>query len=173
MELKDVIEHLKNGVRWETSWVNTKKRVAEMERTPDNQEYIDRMLAKPDMEPQFEENYALAILLISEVVFINDHWWKKQHGWPEDACKRPSINVNTNDVLAWGCADAIEMDYDDLEDVYTHWEKDPAWGTAVWYCKKLNMMPQKPVADSIRKMGIWDIDNMGLEKNPTDGDFDS
>jgi hypothetical protein len=68
----------------------------------------------------------------------------------------------------WGAADACEMNYDEIETVYNYWEKDPHWGTAVWYCKKLNMMPQKPVADSIRKAGIWDIDNMGLEKNPTD-----
>lgn len=172
METKDVIEHLMKSVRWEMSWVDTKKRAAEKERTPETQEYIDRILAKPDFEPQFEENAALAVLLLADVVFINNFWWKKEGGWPQDACDKISLNVNTNDVLAWGCADAIEMDYDDLEEVYTYWEKDPYWGTAVWYCKKLNMMPQKPVADSIRKMGIWDIDSMGLEKNPTDKDFE-
>jgi len=119
----------------------------------------------------FEKEIAIAILLIEGVIFINNHWWMKDQGWPEDACKRISLNVNQNDVMMWGCADAETLDYADIEDVYSHWEKDRNWGTAIWYCKKLNMMPQKPVADRIRSGGIWDIDQMGLQPNPTDSDF--
>lgn len=127
---------------------------------------------RPETELIFNKEIALAILLICDVIFLNDYWWKsekhdKTMAWPEDACKVASLNVNTNDVLMWGCADADSITYDEIQEVYEHWEKDPAWGTAVWYCKKLNMMPQKPVADRIRAMGIWDLDKMNLEKNPT------
>lgn len=123
-------------------------------------------------EQCFNEEYALAILLLSDAVFLNDHWWKKEDGWPEDACKTSSLNVNTSDVLAWGCADAEGITWKELQDVYEYWLKDPADGTVIWFCKKVNMMPQKPVADAIRKAGIWDIDAMGLEPNPTDKHFD-
>ena len=162
MEDKDIIEAMKKQVRW------TMDNKAMKARNLDN----ERIQALPDTEEMFEDEIALAVLLYSQVVFTNDHWWMKEEGWPEDACKVTSLNVNTNDVLFWGCADACEMKHSEIEEVYTYWEKDPAWGTAVWYCKKMNLMPQKPVADSIRKGGIWDIDNMGLQKNPTDGDFD-
>ena len=158
---KDIIDMMKKRVRW------THDRRRSKADNPNN----ERIQAMPDIEEMFETDIALSILLYAGVVFTNDYWWKKDEDWPDDACKVPSLNVNQNDVLMWGCADAHEMKYSQIEEVYTHWEKDPVWGTAVWYCKEMNMMPQKPVADYIRKAGIWDIDNMGLQKNPTDGDF--
>lgn len=157
-----IIEEMKKSVRWTMDWTRSKAA------SPDN----ENIQSKPDSEIMFETEIALAVLLYAGVVFTNDYWWMKEKNWPEDTCKKISLNVNTNDVLVWGCADSCDMNYEDIQEVYEYWEKDPSWGTAVWYCKKLKMMPQKPVADSIRKMGIWDIDNMGLEKNPTDGDFD-
>ncbi len=159
MEDKDIIEAMKKQVRWTHDCRQWKAN------NPDN----ERIQSFPDMEEMFETDIALAVLLFAEVVFTNDHWWASD--WPEEAKKITSLNVNTNDVLMWGCADACEMKHSQIEEVYTYWEKDPSWGTAVWYCKEMNMMPQKPVADAIRKAGIWDIDNMGLQKNPSDGDF--
>lgn len=126
-------------------------------------------------ETIFDENIALAILLLDEQIFLNSYYWKsknyddrQEEAWPESACEVTALCLNTNDVLMWGCADAIPIEYSELRDIYDHWEKDHYWGTAIWYCKKLNMMPQKVVADHIRKMGIWDIDNMGLNKNPSE-----
>ena len=112
----------------------------------------------------FDRETAVAILLIRNVLFINNFWWMKDEGWPESATKMISLNVNVNDVVAWGCADAIELEYSEIQDLYEHWERDQSWGSAVWYCKKIKMFPQKPVADLIRAQGIWDLDNMGLEK---------
>ena len=169
--MEDVVNYLKKHVRWEMSNVQTKARNEEESaagppRDKYHADYRERIRNLPDIEPQFEDSYALAILLLTETVFINNHWWMDK--WPDDAKKKFSLNVNTNDVLAWGCADAEGMNYEDLEDVYTYWEKDPVYGTAVWYCKRVGMMPQRPVAAAIRKGGIWDIDSMGLEKNSTD-----
>lgn len=164
---EQIINHLKTKVRWNYDGTHLKQMC------PDRAD----IQAKPDIEVMFEAEVALAVLLLADVVFTNDHWWMKDEKyaegpvWPEAACKITSLNVNTNDVLMWGCADACEMTHAEIEEVYDYWDKDPSWGTAVWYCKKMNMMPQKPVADSIRKQSIWDIDSMGLEKNPTDGDF--
>jgi hypothetical protein len=150
--MSKIIEELKQSVIWEMKW---------------NTEIFPE---KPESEQMFDENMALAVLLASDVVFINDHWWKKDDGWPEDACKMISLNVNTNDVLTWGAADAYTMQYSDLREVYEHWAKDPTWGTAVWYCKRMKLMPQEPVAERIRAAGIWDIDGMGLRPNNTDQD---
>ena len=131
---------------------------------------------KPDgisEEMVFDENEALAHLLASGQVFLNNHWWKGEKKylpegvdpWPEAACKTFSINANCNDVFAWACADAEEVEYHELESLYEHFHKDPMWGTAVWCIKKRNEMPQKPVEEAIRKAGFWDLDSMGLEEN--------
>lgn len=154
--MNEQIEELKKQVWWEMDWTQVDDKGVRIH--PD----------KPEKETMFEENIALAILLLTNTVFLNSHWWMKSEGWPEDAAETTSLNVNTNDVLAWGCADAYSMKYNDIQEVYEYWEKDPVNGTAVWYCKKMNMMPQPPVADSIRRAGVWDIDNMGLQKNPDD-----
>lgn len=155
MEEDQITQELKKLVRWEMDWSQTRPDGTRMH--PD----------RPLTEIIFEKEVALAILLLNDVVFLNSHWWMKDEGWPEAACRRPSLNVNVNDVLAWAAADAYTMDYRDIREVYEHWERDPVWGTAVWYCKKENMMPQSSVAQAIREAGLWDIDNMGLRPNPS------
>lgn len=115
----------------------------------------------------FEENIALATLLAAGVLFINNFWWNEKRGWPKEATECISINVNLSDVICWGFADATTLKYSELEDLYEHWLKDPTCGSAVWYCKRIGLMPQPPLVEMIRNAGIWDIDNMGLKPNPT------
>lgn len=112
-----------------------------------------------------EASQMLAVLLIKEKAFLNDHWWEDD--WPEAAKRMPSVNVSCNDVFMWGCADAETIAYRDIPAVYEHFEKDPDWGVDVWCIKHRGMMPQKPVYDRIKAGGIWDLDAMGLEPNPT------
>jgi hypothetical protein len=158
MEKNQITQELQQQVRWEMDWSGTK---------PDGtRQFPDRPLT----ETVFEKEVALAILLLENVVFLNSHWWMAAEGWPEAACWRPSLNVDTSDVLAWAVADAYTMDYQDIQEVYEHWERDPVWGTAVWYCKKEGMMPQPLAAKEIRQAGIWDIDSMGLAPNPAQRD---
>ena len=106
----------------------------------------------------------LCVLIYNEAVFVNSFWWKED--WPDDARKFISLNVNCNDCFAWGVADAEELEYEDIEDLFEHWEKDPSWGTYVWCIKKRNMAPQPPVYDDIMKGGIWNLDEMELGVNP-------
>lgn len=117
-------------------------------------------------EAKFEEEKALALLLIDEIVFLNSYWWEDK--WPEEARKVTSINVNCNDVFAWGCADAESLPHDQIEPLYRMWRKDPAWGAAIWCMIQRKQMPQKPVEDLIRKAGIWDLDTLGLGTNTMD-----
>ena len=146
-------------IRWEMDWSQLKEDGTRL--FPD----------KPEKEMMFEPEKALAHLLISERVFINNHWWKSaikkndlhrlpENPWPEDACETFGIFVNCNDVFAWACADAEEMTHDELESVYEHFEKDPVYGTVVWCIKKRQQMPQAPVYDDIQKAGIWDLDEI-------------
>lgn len=149
----DTVNSIEEGsVYWEMNWGKYLKEDG-------SKQYPD----KPDVEIMFEEELALAHLLINEVVFLNSYWWKE--GWPEEAKEAFSINVNTNDVFAWGCADAESISFDELQEVYDYWKKDPRWGTAVWAIKKNNLMPQKPIYNDIQKAGLWDLDSMGLRPN--------
>jgi hypothetical protein len=147
-------------VEWEMEW-------ASMKANPAFKDH-ERIQAHADTEMVFEDEAALAHLLVNQVVFLNSHWWEKE--WPEDARKRTSINVNCNDVFAWGCADAESMLHDDIENLYRMWRKDPAWGAAVWCMIRRNQMPQKPVEKIIRAAGIWDLDALRLGDNTMEAD---
>jgi hypothetical protein len=108
-----------------------------------------------EKEEIFEEELALATLLMSEEIFLNSHWWEK--GWPKKARDSISINANCNDVFAWGCSDAETVLHEDLRSVYEHYIKDPEYGVAVWCIKRRKELPQRPVLERIMSMGIWDL----------------
>jgi hypothetical protein len=158
----------KEDIEWEMDWGETPTRTG-----------------KVGKEMVFEPEKALAHMLLNEVIFINSHWWKfEQVGeagpdgwktipredatWTKEESKIISVNVNCNDVFAWGCADAEELPYDEIENLYRMWVRDPSWGSAIWCMKQRKEMPQKPVEDRIRKAGIWNFEELGLEKNSMD-----
>ena len=111
----------------------------------------------------FQVEEALAALLLNGAVFLNSNWWEDT--WPDAAKKTVALCVNTNDVFIWGCADAECITYDEIEEVYRYWVKDPSWGTAIWAIIRNKELPQKPVADRIREAAIWDLDRLTTEHN--------
>jgi hypothetical protein len=144
--------------------------IHEIKRTvaDDDIEWLMEWNGKRPDEMVFESGPALALMLLNGVIFLNDHWWEKD--WPDDAKKVTSLNVNCNDVFAWACADAEELPYAEIENLYRMWRKDPAWGAEVWCIKRRNQMPQKPVEKAIRKAGVWDLDAMLLPANTQDAE---
>jgi len=116
----------------------------------------------------FEGEDALALLLINEVVFLNSHWWEDE--WPEEAKKRTSLNVNCNDIFAWGCADAESMNYADIENVYRMWRADTEWGAAKWCAIRRNQKPQPPVIAAMKKADSWDDMMEKLGENTQDAE---
>ncbi len=119
-----------------------------------------------DNEPEMEGEMALAVLLLDRIVFLNACWWKKT--WPEDAKKMTALFVNCNDVFAWGSADAEELPYEELDNLYECYHLDKSWGPAVWCIKQRGYMPQEPVYDAIQALGIWDLDTMDLKMSIDD-----
>lgn len=114
----------------------------------------------------FEDSMALAVLLAKEIVLINSYWWRKD--LPESDRKNVGVFVICNDIFAWGCADAEDLPHEEIETLYKMWRKDPCWGPAIWCIKQRKQMPQKPVEEDIRKAGIWNLDEMGLNSNTMD-----
>lgn len=123
---------------------------------------------KPETERMFEDDKALARLLAEGVVFLNSHWWEED--WPERAKKITSLNVNCNDIFAWGCADAEEMEYDELQGLYDLWFADRTWGAAKWCASKRKQQPQPPVIASMKKAGVWDASMEALAANTQDAE---
>jgi len=109
---------------------------------------------KPASELIFEETNALAILLANEVVILNEHWWKES--WPADAQKTFAIAVNCNETFD-RCADAVGVNYEDLQDLYDHYAKDEMYGPIVWCCKKRKQLPLPHILDGIVKSGKWEL----------------
>jgi len=128
------------SIEWEMNWAGT---------DPDWQ---SKYPGKPEKEMIFEQEAALALLLINEVIHINSHHWKKE--WPEDARKSTALGVNCSDIFAWGCADSEEISVDEIESLYRMWKHNAKWGAALWCMIKRREMPQSPVADAMRKDGV-------------------
>lgn len=102
-----------------------------------------------------EPEEKLAILLAEGEVFINNGWWDSEKGtWPKDSI---TVHVNCNDIFEWGSADAEDLKYSEIDELYEYYLKDPKWGTAAWCIKKRKQMPQKPVEEHITQEGIWDL----------------
>ncbi len=144
------------GFEYKDLWVVD---LNEMEEVDDSKVTIKYQIN--DNEPEMEGETALAVLLLDRVVFMNANWWKKT--WPEDAKKMASIFVNCNDVFVWGSADAEELPYKELDNLYEHYHQDKSWGPAVWCIKQRGYMPQEPVYDAIQALDIWDLNTMNLE----------
>lgn len=118
-------------------------------------------------EKHFDEAGAIAALMADEkIIFIP---YKDEILADKRYCGEVGgLVVLEHDVFAWGYTSYTPLKFDDLEDLYDHWAKDANWGIEVWLCKKRGMMPQKPMADRIRKAGVWDLDALGLEPSSYD-----
>jgi hypothetical protein len=147
---------------------------------------------KPEKEMIFEEEAALAHLLMNQVVFLNSHWYKfseigetRSDGkgfeivdradarWTKEESELISVSVNCNDVFAWGCSDSDPLPHSEIKPLYQMWRKDPRHGAEIWCIIKRKHMPQRPVEKSIRSGGVWDLDALqaehGLLPNHYDG----
>jgi hypothetical protein len=93
------------------------------------------------------EDY-LKYLMCENLIVVNNGWWNKE--WPKD---RITLSVICNDVFAWGCSDAEDINYSDLEPLAKAHLKDPTWGVVAWCIKKRKQMPQKPIVDKMTEAG--------------------
>lgn len=166
-DIEKVVDVFPEGVRSSLSPSNI---VWEMDWSQKNDDGSRTYPDKPEKEMMFESEPALAMLLINDVIILNSHWYEEK--WPVEAQKTVLLGVNCSDTFAWGCSDAEGMTYDDIEDVYKHWLKDPVSGGDVWCMKKRRELPQEPVAKHIAKAGIWDLAALAVEFNLRPNHYD-
>lgn len=101
-----------------------------------------------------EPEEILRLLLLEDIVFINNGWWQK--GWPVDAI---SVHLNCNDTFGWACADAEDVKYSDLKEIFEFYCRDEVWGPTAWCIKKRKMMPIPPVSERMQKAG-WNLEEL-------------
>ena len=101
----------------------------------------------------FDPDLALRYLLLNDILIINNFWWKKD--WPEDAQRMTSLSVNCSDTFSYACADAEELMFDELEDLYQHVIKDKIWGSTVWCIKKRKKKPISEIFNTLLTNLIW------------------
>lgn len=123
---------------------------------------IDDVYSKELHKPNPRPEFALAALLADEAVIICSK---------KDDKSSFTIYAPCNDIFMWGSADAEIVEYNEINDLFDHWVRDRNWGVAVWCIKKCKMMPQPPVERSIRRMRIWNLDEMGLKESPFKKDW--
>ena len=121
-------------------------------------------LFSEETDDDFNENDALALLLINDVIILNENWWQKE--WPEEAKKTFALAVNCSDTFYYASADAEDLLYSELKDLYLHYKVDPAWGPTIWCCKKRNMLPMDALVKEIAAAGNWNLSEMKLNENP-------
>jgi len=79
--------------------------------------------------------------------------------------------VNVNDIFGWACADAEDVPYDELENLYIAWKADATWGPVHWACKQRNQRPQYAVMRNMQKEGAWTSDMEALPEREDLGEF--
>lgn len=127
-------------------------------------EWGPRFPDKPPFEMKFDEEGALAHLLMNEVCALNSFYYERT--WPAEARTCINVFVNCSDVFAYACADAERLPYDQIETLYRMWRENPSCGPTAWAVRQRKERPIKPVEDSLRKHG-YDVDSWGLSENVT------
>lgn len=131
---------------------------------------LDLVTIDPSEIDEDDTTDILAFLLAKGIVFVNTLTFEdesEEEKLSKYARNAIGIYVNCNDLFFWGSADAIQLQYHQITNLYQHYLNE---GVDIWCCKQRNLMPQKPIADKYRKVG-FDIDSYGFEINPSDKDF--
>lgn len=114
----------------------------------------------------FDENEALACLLVANVVFCNQRKYVELDGTTEKSTT--VIFMSCNDVFAWGCADGDTLLNDEIKPLFMMWHADKVYGPMRWICIKRDEKPQSPIVKDMKKAGVWDDVMEALPDNSYD-----
>jgi hypothetical protein len=114
-------------------------------------------------EDYFDEEKALAELLLDNVLFCNE---RKYVCFDDKTIKEPTVvlfvNINDTFVLA---ADATALTLVELPRLYKFWQENKGLGVAKWAALKLNLQPRKLFVEGMKEEGLWDEKMEALREN--------
>ncbi len=130
-----------------------------------NNEIYDDVVYLVNGEESYDEDLAIATLLKESILFCNGRNHSCEISGVKYEGNTTVLFVNCNDIFAWGCADAEDLPYKEIINLYKFWRKDRKWGAAKWCCKIRNQQPQAPVKKDMIKEGSWDEPMEKLPEN--------
>ena len=95
----------------------------------------------------------LAEMLLDDVLLMNSRHWRnedKQLLW---------LGVLCSDTFGYACADAEDLPYEEIPNLYALWQKNHVWGPTAWCVRQRKTMPIRPVAEGLRAHG-FDVDTL-------------
>jgi hypothetical protein len=122
--------------------------------------------AKGVTHETFDENEALAHLLLANVVFCNQREYVEIDG--TIAGSTTVIFMCCNDVFMWACADGEALLNDDIKPLFLAWHADKHFGPTRWVCIKRQEKPQGPIVTGMKNAGVWDDVMEALPDNLVD-----
>lgn len=108
----------------------------------EDQNYTSERVFK---EGQFNQGEAIAYLLANGEAYI----------LPSEA--QWTLNLNVNDVFAWGHSDSEQIGHDELEELTKRVIENPLWGVTLHVVIKRCQLPQDPIVKYMTETGI-DLD---------------
>lgn len=122
---------------------------------------------KPPTEMIFEEDGALAHLLMNNVCSLNSFYYERT--WPPEAQGCINVFVICSDTFAYSCADAERLPYDQIQPLYRLWRKDSTLGATAWAVMQRRERPIAPVEKMLRDAG-YDVDSWQLRENTSNAE---
>lgn len=108
---------------------------------------LDDILFVYNGQEYFEKSHAIAAMLADEVIWYSNG----------------SLYANCNDIFAWATADAEEFAEKDVITMFKMYHKDRSWGIGLWVAIQRKEMPQDAVCESIKKSGLWNLEEFAKE----------
>lgn len=111
----------------------------------------------------------VAHLLEENVLFVNARRYVSNEKTNELSKNETLVLfLNCNDVFAWGCADAEDVSYSELPELFKLYEADDKCGTIQWVCIKRNQKPQAPIVKYMKENNGWNEVMEALPENRYD-----
>jgi len=111
-----------------------------------------------------DEEAMVAHLLEENILFVNSRRYVSDEKTNELSKNETLVLfLNCGDVFAWAYADAEDVSYDELPELFKMYEANPDCGPTQWVCIKRNQKPQTPIVKWMKEKNGW---NDTLEKLP-------
>jgi len=125
----------------------------------------------------FEEDVALALLLINEVVIIKSYW-RMTHSinaldqtqpianarWTEAESRLIDVSVNCSDIFDRAAVDAEPLPFDQIPKLYNMWRADQTWGPAQWCALQRQQLPHPQIIREMRADKAWPPEMEALQQ---------
>lgn len=132
-----------------------------------NEDYREDPYSLFQGKRHFSRERALSTLLLEEVIYINDHRWRKY--WPWEAQRTTSLSVQCGDFFDYACSDVEEVSVSQLQELYDMWMEDRKWGAKKWCALRRWKLPLPSIAAEMKACGAWDDSMKWLEGQVLDG----